>query len=193
MTDVRLELATDLARGGGVVRSVGGRTHKTGVPARRYAGDERIASTNEKGKTDAYPTARREGAAHLQLIQGRDDRRADAQRIGRPLRSRFVAPSPRRRSGTSRLRRRAVRQGLTFDYAADAGDDYWPVLMVAHAGEFQVVQRVHDSQCPAVEVTDADGTLNQGMLRDAREYWRIKALVDAELARVGATRKAVQQ
>ena len=86
-----------------------------------------------------------------------------------------------------------ARQGLTFDYAADAGDDYWPVLMVAHAGEFQVVQRVHDSQCPAVEVTDADGTLNQGMLRDAREYWRIKALVDAELARVGATRKAVQQ
>ena len=53
VTDVRLELATDLARGGGVVRSVGGRTHKTGVPARRYAGDERIASTNEKEKTDA--------------------------------------------------------------------------------------------------------------------------------------------
>ena len=77
-----------------------------------------------------------------------------------------------------------AEQGLTFDYASDAGDEYGPALMVAHAGAWQVVERVHDSRCPAVTVVDADGTLNEGMLRDARAYWRIKALVDAEFARV---------
>ena len=85
-----------------------------------------------------------------------------------------------------------AKRGLTFDYASEAGIDYGPALMVAHAGKWQCVERVHDSQCPAVAVTDADGTLNQGMLQDARNYWRIKMLVDAEFARVGATRKAVQ-
>ena len=86
-----------------------------------------------------------------------------------------------------------ARQGLTFDYASEAGIDYGPALMVAHAGKWQCVERVHDSQCPAVAVTDADGTLNQGMLWDAREYWRIKTRVDAEFARVaslGAAAKA---
>ena len=75
-----------------------------------------------------------------------------------------------------------AEQGLTFDYASDAGVDYGPALMVAHAGEWQLVERVHDSRCPAVSVTDADGTLNQGMLRDARAYWRIKTRVDAAFA-----------
>ena len=69
-------------------------------------------------------------------------------------------------------------EGTIFTYAATAGDNYGPILIAAHDGDYQIVDRQgNQGEHPIVSVTDATGALDREELQAAVNYWRILALV----------------